>query len=325
MSSQNLLALLADGRFHSGQELGDSMGISRSAVWKHMQRLSDLGLELYSVKGQGYRLPGGLDLLDRWQFEQLLATDVVQTLDLCEVYDEVDSTNLLALQALKAGHDRTLYSAEFQSAGRGRRGRQWISPYAANLCFSIGWRFRCGVAALEGLSLAVGVAMRDALVKLGVEDVKLKWPNDLLWNDKKLAGILIELSGDASGDCEVVIGCGVNVHMSAAQLEQIDQPVISIDQIAPEPISRGQLLAAFVNEIVVLLQQFEERRFSAWQQRWIEANAFKDRKVRMLGGPSEVEGICKGIDASGALQLDVNGVLQSFHGGEVSVRVSHDS
>lgn len=188
MTMERLLQLLADGEFHSGRALGEQLNISRSAVWKQIQRLQALGIEVYSVKGRGYRIPHGIELLDRQAFESRLPETVAQRLSLVEFHREVDSTNRLALDALRLGAPNALIAAEYQSQGRGRRGRTWISPYGSNLCFSMGWRFSAGVSALEGLSLSVGLALRNALVRLGGQGINLKWPNDLLVAGRKLGG-----------------------------------------------------------------------------------------------------------------------------------------
>lgn len=326
MSESRLLALLADGEFHSGQELGEILGVSRSAIWKRLQKLGELGIEVYRVKGRGYRIPGGLDLLDSERVMANLSADVKARLEYIELLGEVDSTNRCAQQGLRSGLSRVLYSAEFQSAGRGRRGRQWVSPYGANLCLTLGWRFSGGVAALEGLSLAVGVALSEAIAEFGIDTIQLKWPNDLQVDGHKLAGILIELSGDASGDCEIMVGCGINVHMTEQLLAQVDQPTTSLDQQTEQPLDRSALLAAIGNHLVALLDSFADTGFEAWQSRWKERDALVGKRVNVSDGRHGViEGICCGVTPSGALRVDVNGEIQIFHGGEVSVRAAHNT
>lgn len=239
MTMERLLQLLADGEFHSGRALGEQLNISRSAVWKQIQRLQALGIEVYSVKGRGYRIPHGIELLDRQAFESRLPETVAQRLSLVEFHREVDSTNRLALDALRLGAPNALIAAEYQSQGRGRRGRTWISPYGSNLCFSMGWRFSAGVSALEGLSLSVGLALRNALVRLGGQGINLKWPNDLLVAGRKLGGILIEVRGDAAGECEAVIGAGLNVALPDTLPEAIDQPITDLTEVLGERPSRN--------------------------------------------------------------------------------------
>lgn len=320
MTLDGLLRLMADGAFHSGRELGEVLGISRSAVWKQIQRLQALGIEVYSVKGRGYRIPHGLELLDRQRFSELLPESVGKRLAQLEFLQEVDSTNRVALQALRDGAPNGLYAAEYQSQGRGRRGRDWVSPYGANLCFSLAWRFSSGVAALEGLSLSVGLALRDALARLGADSVRLKWPNDLLVEGRKLGGILIEIMGDAAGECEVVIGIGLNVALPETGTESISQPAIDLTEILGERPSRNALLAVIVEELFANLDRFEQQGFAAMREQWQQANAHRDTPVRLIAGSQEVRGICRGVDASGALLLESEGRIESYHGGEISVR-----
>lgn len=320
MTMDGLLRLMADGAFHSGRELGEVLGISRSAVWKQIQRLQALGIEVYSVKGRGYRIPHGLELLDRDLFHDHLPDAVAARLALVEFAREVDSTNRMALEALRRGAANGLFAAEYQNQGRGRRGRGWVSPYAANLCFSLAWRFSAGVAALEGLSLSVGVALRNALARFGADQVRLKWPNDLLVEGRKLGGILIEISGDAAGECEVVIGIGLNVALPEAQADAIDQPCIDLAELLGERPSRNQLLAVIVEELFATLDRFEQHGFVALREQWQLANAHRDTPVRLMAGNDEISGICRGVDASGALLLENEGRIEAYHGGEISVR-----
>ncbi len=314
-----LLSVLADGAFHSGSELGRELGISRSAVWKHMQRLQELGLELYSVKGRGYRLPGGIDLIDAERLRDRLQSAGLGDRLRVEVTVETDSTNVQGLEALRQGVHSGLYVAEYQHAGRGRRGRQWLSPLASSLCFTLAWRFNSGAAALEGLSLAVGLALRQALAELGVEPVGLKWPNDLLVENAKLAGILIELSGDAAGECQVAIGVGLNVALSDGLAEQLDQPCIDLRALGFDG-DRTELLATLVCQLVQVLQRFESGGFAQLRPAWEAANVFQGRPVRLTSGAHSFEGICLGVTDQGGLRLQTDKGQEVFHGGEVSVR-----
>ncbi len=315
-----LLSVLADGAFHSGSELGRELGISRSAVWKHMQRLPELGLEVYSVKGRGYRLPGGIDLIDAERLrDRLQSAGLDERLTVVNVAIETDSTNAQGLEALQQGVHSGLFVAEYQHAGRGRRGRQWLSPLASSLCFTLAWRFNSGAAALEGLSLAVGLALQQALAELGVAQVGLKWPNDLLVDNAKLAGILIELSGDAAGECQVAIGVGLNVALPEGLAEQLDQPCIDLRALGFEG-ERTELLATLVRQLVRVLQRFESGGFAQLRPAWEAANVFQGRSVRLTSGVHSFEGVCLGVTDQGALRLQTDKGQEVFHGGEVSVR-----
>jgi len=320
MRLDGLLQLLADGAFHSGSELGRTLGISRSAVWKHMQRLQELGIDVYSVKGRGYRIPGGLDLLDVEQLQQKLPKSVSERLEQQELVIEVDSTNNRALEAMRSGVARGLFAAEYQHAGRGRRGRQWISPLASSLCFSLAWRFNSGAAALEGLSLAVGLALQQALVQMGLPDIGLKWPNDLLVNNAKLGGILTELSGDAAGECQVAIGIGLNVRLPDEMVERLDQPCTDLARLGYAG-SRTELLAVVVSELIEMLEQFEASGFAPLRSAWEEVNAFRGREIVLSTGPRKYEGVCLGVTDQGGLRLQTASGQEVFHGGEMSVRL----
>ena len=197
-----LLTLLKDGRFHSGEALGAALGVSRSAVWKQLQSLeSELGLAVYKVRGRGYRLAAPLLLLDAGEISRRSA----QAYWPVQVYDEIDSTNAEALRLVAEGRPAPfLVLAERQSAGRGRRGRAWSSPFAQNLYYSLVLRVDGGMRQLEGLSLVVGLAVRRALQEMGVR-AGLKWPNDVLVENRKIAGILLELVGDPADVCHVVL------------------------------------------------------------------------------------------------------------------------
>ncbi len=319
---EDLLAILADGRFHSGRALGEQLGVSRSAVWKQIRQVEALGIEVYSVKGRGYRIPGGLDLLSVESLRAQLGDSVNACLAPISLVHSIPSTNAAAMQAMYEDGHGALYLTEQQTAGRGRRGRSWVSPFASNLCFSLTWQFNRGAAALEGLSLAVGVALLRGLKQLGVDDVEVKWPNDLLWRGRKLAGVLLEMSGDASGDCYVVIGIGINVKLPQAQAVAIDQPWVDLNQIVSPAPSRTVLLASLLTALVPVLEQFSEQGFAPFMAEWQSANAFADQPVNLLLGPRQVQGVCRGVNESGALLVEHAGELGAFHGGEVSVRLS---
>lgn len=321
MTVRSLLSILADGKFHSGSELGESLGISRSAIWKHIRRLEEAGIEIYSVKGRGYRIPGGLDLLDLEEVRSHLKSGVEKQLGPLSLELISSSTNEIAMKACQKGDCHgSLYMAEQQTAGRGRRGREWVSPFARNLYFSLVWRFEQGVGALEGLSLLVGLSLVKALENLGVQGVKVKWPNDLLVADKKLAGILVEVNGEASGQCQVVIGVGLNVDMPALADEIIDQPWVDLATVTDTRLSRNRVLEEVLNELTFGLNRFSDQGFAPMIDEWQSYNAHQDQDVVLHMGNGMVTGVCKGVDPSGALILETEKGMELFFGGEVSLR-----
>jgi BirA family biotin operon repressor/biotin-[acetyl-CoA-carboxylase] ligase len=325
MFKSTLLPLLANGEFRSGQELADVMGVSRTAVWKQVNRLateSDIAIE--SVKGKGYRIPGGIDLLDVDQVRDALGARARSLLSRLDILDSVDSTNAEVLRwAGQGGASGLVCSAEQQTAGRGRRGRQWVSPYASNLYLSLLWEFSQGAAALEGLSLAVGVAVARALRACDVPAVQLKWPNDVLYAGAKLGGILLEMSGDAAGSCRVVIGVGLNVAMPKAAAGNIDQAWTDIKSISALPhAGRNRLLAELLNELLPLAADFEQQGFPQWRDEWQALDAFAGEPVVLHTGSGQLAGVARGVDERGALQLETTTGVQSVYGGEISLRAA---
>ncbi|RLA58346.1 MAG: bifunctional biotin--[acetyl-CoA-carboxylase] synthetase/biotin operon repressor [Gammaproteobacteria bacterium] len=322
MLNTSLLPLLADGEFRSGQDLADALGVSRTAVWKQFKKLGELGLPIESVKGRGYRIPGGIELLDDTTIRRFLQPEAAGLLRALEILETVGSTNARAMRRAEQGPAAGMvYTAEQQSAGRGRRGRQWVSPYAGNLYLSLVWEFGQGAAALEGLSLAVGVAVARALAACGIGPVQLKWPNDVLFEGSKLGGILLEMTGDAAGACQVVIGVGLNVSMPQASAGAIDQAWTDIDTITGrEHPGRNTLLAALLNELLPLVARFEDQGFAHWRDDWQVLDAFAGEHVVLHTGAQQTAGVARGVDERGALQLETTTGLQSVYGGEISMR-----
>ena len=322
---RNLVQLLADGRFHSGEEIGRQLGVSRSAVWKQLKKLSEYGLTVKSVKGRGYRLPHKLELLDRKTLLASLSTEQAAKVSNLDLLFTVDSTNDWAMKKLHLGEASTGYVclAEFQRCGRGRRGRQWISPLASNIIFSMIWEFEGGATVLEGLSLAVGVAVVRALNAMGVDQVQLKWPNDILLNDAKVGGVLLDMTGDPAGTCQVIVGVGINVYMSDQQ-PAIHQSWTSILHHFPN-VSRNQLTAKLISELTALVSDYSEAGFVSVKQEWLSYDAYQGREVQLTAGDTLLQGLVTGVADNGALLLKVDGIERAIHGGEVSLRPAHDS
>lgn len=317
-----LLSILADGRFHSGTELGEKTTRTRAAVWKAIQALQDSGLEIFSVRGKGYRLARPIELLQRETILQGLDANSRQHLNALEVFSEIDSTNSYLLEIAKQG-EASAYAclAEQQHAGRGRRGRNWVSPYGGNIYLSLLWRFNCGAAQLGGLSLAVGVAVNRALRDIGLEHARLKWPNDILLDERKLAGILLEMAGEASGPCVVVMGIGLNVRTPAAAMGEVEQAWVDLESSLPHKVGRNQLVSYLLQHLIDISRQFEQHGFHAFQDEWNENHAFGGRQVELQLPDRQLSGVALGVDRSGALLLSHEGRTTRFHGGEVSLRV----
>jgi BirA family biotin operon repressor/biotin-[acetyl-CoA-carboxylase] ligase len=324
MPNTTLVPLLADGQFHSGQALADALGLSRTAIWKQLNRLQSLGLEVESVKGRGYRIPGGIELLDQSRTRDRLEPHARQLLHELQLLETVDSTNAEVLRRIAAGSAPGLVcSAEQQTAGRGRRGRQWVSPFARNIYLSLCWEYHQGATALEGLSLAVGVAVVRALRGLGVDGLQLKWPNDVLAQGAKLGGVLLEMAGDAAGRCQVVIGVGINVAMPPAAANTIDQAWIDLTRLCDgSPPGRNALLAALLNELLPLAASFGDTGFAPWRAPWIALDAYADTPVVLHSGEQRQAGVARGVDERGALLLETTTGVQPVYGGEISLRAA---
>lgn len=324
MTIGDLIRLLSDGEFHSGEQLGEKLGVSRAAVWKQLRKLEALGITMEAVKGQGYRLVEPLELLDGGRIVAGLSRQARGYLSRLFVEESLPSSNAFLRERFEqgAGHAEVCL-VEQQSAGRGRRGREWNTPWGQSLMLSLGWRVESGVASLEGLSLAAGVALAQVLEGHGVEP-RLKWPNDVLLELPeggfgKLAGILVEVSGDAAGPCEVVIGMGINVGLPAAFRQGLDQPAAAVHDQAPG-LSRNALAVALIEALLPLVAHFEEQGFAAWQEAWNARHAFSGAQIDILRGDRRDSAVAEGVDASGNLLVRREEQLERLVGGEISVR-----
>jgi BirA family biotin operon repressor/biotin-[acetyl-CoA-carboxylase] ligase len=319
----NLLQLLADGRFHSGEELGAALGVSRSAVWKCLQRVEEeCGVELFRVPGKGYRLAEPLSLLS---YERCSAALVCLGWQLF-LRKTVDSTNAEALRLLQSGAAAPfLVLAESQTGGRGRRGRAWFSPPAQNIYYTLALKVPSGPQRLYGLSLVVGLAVLHALRRAGVESAGLKWPNDIYADGRKIAGILLELTGDLADLCHVVIGIGINVNMTLSA-KDIDQPWTSVRAQTGLLADRNGLIGLVSESLHHYLGRHAEEGFSGLREEWEANNIWKGECCILSAGDGQVKGLMLGVDELGALRLSVEGQgEQCFSGGELSLRLDHDS
>ncbi len=319
-----LLSLLADGRFHSGAALGDALGVTRSAVWKAVQVCAEHGIDIHSVRGKGYRLVQELDLLRQDRIVSQIDPNVRPLLYDLEIHNELDSTSKYLLRAAAGGAATgTACLAESQTGGRGRRGRTWVSPFGANIYLSVLWRFTQGPAALSGLSLAVGVAVLEAVQALGIDGCGLKWPNDVLWNGRKLAGVLLDLSAEASGPSTVVVGVGLNVRMPDSAATTIDQPWVDLYSLLPAGLlPRNHIAAQLLGRVLAALSEFERDGLAPFQSRWARWDCLAGRSVMLQLPTQNIAGRAQGIDASGALLLETEGQVRAYAAGEVSVRAS---
>lgn len=315
-----ILRLLSDGEFHSGEVLAAQLGVSRASIWNALRDIELWGIELYKVRGRGYQMPIPIEWYEYEKIAPHLARQAEQ-LQL-QILDVAESTNSLLLKSIVQGegHGRCLV-VEMQTHGRGRRGRSWQSALGGSLSFSVLWQFNVGVSQLSGLSLAVGVALARALRELGVSDIQLKWPNDVLHGYHKLGGVLIELQGDALGPSATVVGVGLNYRLSAHVKNRIDQAVIDLCSIKSDIASRNQILGVTLRHLSEVLSIFAQQGFRVLRQEWLKLHAYQDKPVtlRMPDG-SEIPGVVRDVSEEGILILDTASGERRFGSGEISLR-----
>ncbi len=310
---QALLAVLADGTFHSGEQIGAELGISRAAISQQIKSLRLLGLEIFSITGKGYRLNTPLDLLNTETLQHLAAGAPIHA---CAV---IDSTNQYMMAQLDRWQKGECLLAESQTAGRGRRGRQWHSPFGSQFIMSMYWRLDDGPSAAMGLSLAIGVAVVQALESAGYRDLSLKWPNDIYMARRKLAGILVEMSAAVGGICHLVIGVGVNLNLPDAVIAQLDQPCAHLAE-QPVVVERNQLSATIIRALRNALTLFEQQGLTAFLTEWNRLDIFMQQPVKVLLGNQVIHGIYCGIDGQGNMLLQDHDGMHKFVGGEISLR-----
>jgi len=325
---EHLIKSLASGQFVSGQLLGEQLGISRTAIAKHIKALTEMGLDIYSVTGKGYKLAQPLYLLEKERIIALLANDLddessSQTnMPLIEVHSLIDSTNDYLMRRLpNQVSPGQVCLAEYQSAGRGRRGRQWISPFGSQIYLSMYWYLEQGLSAAMGLSLVTALAVSDAVKAHSGVQVQLKWPNDIYLDGVKLAGILIDLEGQALEPSHCVIGIGLNLHMPEESGKLIEQKWTDLQSHSKVEIDRNALSAELINALRKRLNQHQQTGLTPMLDEWHAFDAFLNKRVKLITGERVTHGICRGVNNQGALLLEVDGQVKPIYGGEVSLRM----
>lgn len=316
-----LLRRLSDGRFHSGQDLAHAFELSRASIFNVINQAEAMGLKVHAVRGRGYKLPVPVDWLDEVAIVELLG-GVSHDYEV-RILESVASTNIaLMAAALEGAVDGTVLCAEHQSAGKGRRGRFWHAVLGGSLTFSVLWRFENGLQSLAGLSLAVGLAIARAINRHTRHAVRLKWPNDVLVDYRKLAGILVEVQGDLHGAAFAVVGIGLNVRMSPEQRDAVDQAVVDLHEMGIT-VSRNQLLADCLQELHLMLTLFRAQGFPALRADWLALDAYADKAVTLkLPDLNGVVGVAAGVDETGAFLLrDPQSGIHAYSGGEISLRL----
>lgn len=318
-----IVRLLADGQLHSGELIAARLGVSRAAVWKALRKTAEtLELEIDAVRGHGYRLRQPLELLDQQRIERSLSAAARRRLDRLEVLGTVDSTNSRLMRCARDGSSGALACvAERQTGGRGRRGRRWVSPFGTNVYLSLLWHFSSSPAELGGLSLAAGVAVAQALAATGAEGLGLKWPNDVHWRRRKLAGLLLEVVGESQGPSQVVVGVGVNLRLSPRRAAAIDQPWTDLATVLGRGrCDRHAVVVALIEALSAALDRYGAFGLSPFLPDWHRLDSYRGEAVELQAGGRRIVGTHAGIDPNGALLLEIDGERRAFHAGEVSLR-----
>jgi BirA family biotin operon repressor/biotin-[acetyl-CoA-carboxylase] ligase len=316
---EQIIGQLACGEYISGESLGKTLGVSRAAINKHIKSLDELGIDVFRVHGKGYKLAEPLDLLNKETIRGHLAN--LGHANIVEVHSLIDSTNSYLMRRLPHNNKHgQVCIAEYQNSGRGRRGRKWISPFGSHIYLSMYWYLEQGMSAAMGLSLVTALAVSDALKLLYDLDVQLKWPNDVYLDGVKLAGILIELEGQALEPCHSIIGVGLNLAMPQNSAKEVGQPWTDLQAHTSISIDRNKLSATLIACLTRRLNMHSETGLTAMVVQWHKQDHFLDKKVRLITGEKETHGICRGINNQGALLLEVDGQTKAIYGGEVSLR-----
>jgi BirA family transcriptional regulator, biotin operon repressor / biotin---[acetyl-CoA-carboxylase] ligase len=320
-----ILRILADGRFHSGESLAQQFNVTRTTIWSAIQYAESLGVQIFSVRGKGYKLPQALQLLNHERV--LTAIGEQRAWFKLELHDTLESTNsTLMKKAAQGAPHASCVTALIQTKGKGRRGRAWQAGLGASLTFSLLWRFQCGASALSGLSLAVGVAMIRALHAVGLTQARLKWPNDVLVPNQqqqaqKLAGILIELQGDMEGPSAAIIGIGLNLDLPESTRQQIDQVVTDIKSELQQAIDPSLMLGLMLKHLADVLSVFEQQGFEALRDEWLAWHYFQGKTVKLvMPDGRDVQGVVQGVASDGILLVETAAGIQRFSSGEISMR-----
>ena len=316
------LEVLSDGAFHSGEKIAQQMGCSRVSVWKAISQLKDIGVEVFSVRNKGYRVPSSLSILNEKQIQHELG-EIAQFINF-ELIHVIESTNSYLMQGANEKAHATVVAANFQTKGKGRRGRIWQSHLGESLAMSILWKFSKGASQLSGLSLVIGIALQRAMRKIGIQNSFLKWPNDLLVKVEdsyyKIAGVLIELQGDMESRSSAVIGIGLNYQLSDRLIKKIDQPAMGIKALLDQELHLNQLIAIVIREIIKILSDFDQQDFLSFKQEWLTYHAFDKKPISFLKANGEsVKGQVFDLGADGSLIIEKDsGEHESLLSGEVS-------
>jgi BirA family biotin operon repressor/biotin-[acetyl-CoA-carboxylase] ligase len=312
----SITKILSDLNYHDGNNIGNKLGITRSAVWKNIKKLENYGIEIDSLKTRGYILKDPLILLD----EEKIKSEIDDQYINLEIFETLGSTNDY-IKASKAKEKINICIAEHLSNARGRMGRKWHAPFGQNIYLSYGYYFKKDLAALSGLSLIISLALIKACNILNLkEKLSVKWPNDLVYQGRKIAGILIEILAEANGSSYVIIGIGLNVNMKSDQNEDITQDWTSLVNLKGRYIDRNELSVSIINELSKYLYKFNQVGLEGFTEEWMGVDALFNQKIKILSGDLEIQGIAKSINNYGNLIVQLeNGELKTYSSGDATI------
>ena len=317
-----LLEIISNGNVYSGQDLAASLNVSRTAVWKSIKHLETLGLEIRAIRGKGYQLRKKFEFLSKEEISRMMTLQSKKSCKDIGVVFKTNSTNLYLLNQLdyEAIHGSVVF-AEYQSKGRGRRNKKWISPIGSGICFSVGWRFEVMPISLGLLSLYMGIAIARSLNSLKIKEVGLKWPNDIMTLDHKIGGILLDIRGESTGPLDVVVGVGINYELPKYGLMNIDQPIIDVCSVSKKRFSRNMIAANLLSNILEVLRDLQTGANLNLLNEWRQFDYYTGKEATLILPNEKITGILKGVDEQGSLLMLVDGKLLSYSSGEVSLRI----
>lgn len=320
-TQRHLLQLLADGHCHSGISLGEQLGVSRTAIWKQIKQLTLIGLPIKRISQQGYQLTHPMILLDEALIRHHLASKAFTKEAHFHLFATIGSTNQF-LKELALDPAITICCAETQTQGRGRFGRRWVSPFGENIYFSSRWMLSCCLSSLSGLSLIVGLAIIASLADSQIhDDIRIKWPNDILWGQKKLAGILIEVIAETNGCAQVIIGIGLNVNTATETSPLEDKPWCSLYEITKQHFDRNVLLAHLIHHLDQCLDRFLTLGFAGFSDKWQTVDYLYGKLINVNQPNCTLTGYACGVNELGQLCLrDTQGKLHYLSTGDTSLR-----
>ena len=320
-SRTTLLKIISDGKFHSGPSLSVTLQISRAAVWKNIQALKLYGMDIYAVKGKGYRLAHPIELLDPKVLGSLFPDKLKKHVRVLEVFQEIDSTNqYLMRKRVRENIHGHIVLAEYQTLGKGRRGNQWLSPLASGICLSMGWQYDPQPEGLNLISLFSGLAVARALKVLNYETIKLKWPNDIYLRGRKLGGILIETTAESAGPCDVVIGIGLNIHLPDNFPGDMSQPVIDLSAEGKELPPRNRIAAEIIKQVIIMLESIQKDSYKDLLNEWRIYDCMRGKRAKIIFPDKSYQGFVNGVNDRGLLSMTVKGKKKLFSSGQLNLR-----